>query len=231
MKVYSLYSIYIGHLPIIWGRVRICEVSGVCRHVYLLRYFAVLLRPVAVCTVCDYKAKDGEEINTAFWMMSWIRYGGELCIYWNQWYAYSHITLWIRSNGRKKLKSTKVKMEGRRSMKTDKARNSLYPVAPGVPLILCFLKRGAEPDPETFCLCISSSERYIPSYSLKFPICCLIANCFSIPLETSGFCVPPPPCLTLKANIFCTRSNLVIFVIIIIITPSKPTLPLLSFLS
>jgi hypothetical protein len=37
-------------------------------------------------------------------------------------------------------------------------------------------------------------------------------------------------CLTLKANVFCTQSNLVIFVlmiIIIIITSSKPTLPLL----
>jgi len=38
--------------------------------------------------------------------------------------------------GRKKLKSTKGKMERRKSMRTEKDRNSLYPVAPGVPLVL-----------------------------------------------------------------------------------------------
>ena len=118
-----------------------------------------------------------------------------------------------------------------RSMKTDKSRNNLYPVAPGVPLILEYEERSRTRTRSILSLNVSQVVRCTPLYSLKFPICYLIANYCTIPFRTGGFYVYHQRlCLTLKANSFCTKSNLVIFVIIIIIiTSSKPTLPLLSF--
>ena len=157
------------------------------------------------------KARDGEELNTAFWMISWIRDGvNAVFIEMNDTRIPKLLCEYVQT-GRKKLKSTKGKMERRKSMRTEKDRNSLYPVAPGVPLVLEYVswKQEQNQAPKHFVSeCILSSERCTPSYSLKFPICCLIANCCSIPFKTSGFylyhhCL----CLTLKANIFAHRAT------------------------
>jgi hypothetical protein len=69
-------------------------------------------------------------------MISWIRDGvNAVFIETNDTHIPKLLCEYVQT-GREKLKSTKGKMERRKSVRTEKDRSSLYPVAPGVPLVL-----------------------------------------------------------------------------------------------
>ena len=65
MKVYSLYSIYIGHLPII-GYVKFRELAVSPSIPVKIFCFPFEANCGKLYTLCDHKARDGEELNTAF---------------------------------------------------------------------------------------------------------------------------------------------------------------------